>query len=101
MSCSFDELVYKLEKKSKIRRQKYYEGFKVAREKKMFEQEILDAKLAYEKQKEAANENIDYIKSCLIHYMKIFIENDEKIQEADRKLASLDYKLKNQDEEED
>jgi len=73
---------------------RYYEGFKVGRDKKMFEQEIVDAKLSYEKQKEEAEENLADVNGCLVHYMERFIEYTKKLHEANEKLERLEYKFK-------
>lgn len=72
---------------------RYYEGFKFGKDKTMFEQEIKDAKASYEAEKAEAIEDLKSIKSSLMHYMKLFVEFNEKIEQVERKLDELDYKL--------
>lgn len=81
------------EDRAAIDRMRYYQGFKVGKEKNMFENEINDASASYEKELKESEKRLIDINRSLVHYMEIFCEENKKIEVLKRKIRDLHYKL--------
>jgi hypothetical protein len=80
--------------KAAIDRVRYYEGFKVGKDKIMFETEINEAKESYIRNIDDAEERLKDINFGLMRYMEEFIEAHKKLSLAKENLRNLDHKLK-------
>jgi hypothetical protein len=77
----------------KIEERKYYKGFGVAMEKKLFAEELENLEICYDTMIESAKENLSQITPNLIDLMKEFINEHEKMYDVMDKLDVLKEKL--------
>ena len=84
-----------------IDRRKYYEGFKVGREKKMFQEELKDLEVAYKNTLLKYEEEVEDCLPALIHYMEKFVNLHKKNEALREKLDTLLAKIGESKEEED
>lgn len=83
-----------------INRRRYFEGFKVGREKAMFEEELKDLEDKYRKELNELKRAKDECLPPLLYYMEQFLVINRKIEVADEKLDTLMEKKRRKTEEE-
>lgn len=86
-----------------IEKRKYYEGFKVGREKKMFEEELNDLEKSYKAVLGHIHKQVEDCLPSLLHYMEEFVTLHKQNEEVRDKLDALLAKTgrEPQDPEED
>lgn len=72
-----------------IDRRKYFEGFKVGKEKKMFQEELKDLESVYQKTLESVEEKLSDVSPALLHYMEQFVELNKQKEVVSEKLEAL------------
>jgi len=71
-------------------------GFK-KQEGNMYEEELKDLELAYEKTLESVNNKMDILLPSLVHYMKEFVDLYETKYAVEEKLSTLKAKMGDED----
>lgn len=86
-----------------IDRRKYYEGFKVGKEKKMFQEELNDLEITYKATLLNTHKQVEDVLPTLLHYMEKFVTLHKKNEAVREKLDALLEKTGRccEDEEED
>ena len=87
-----------------VEHRKYYQGFRVGREKKMFEEELEDIENTYKSIIKELNMDMEVCLHPLIHYMEEFVNLHKKKDVFQEKLDALSAKTgrsTEEDEEED
>lgn len=86
-----------------IESRKYYEGFKVGREKKMFEEELKDLEMVYKKTLIDLHKQVEDCLPSLLHYMEEFVTLHKQNEQVRERLDALLAKTgrEPQDDEED
>jgi hypothetical protein len=80
---------------------KYYEGFRVGREKKMFEEELKDIELTYKGTLIHLHKQLEDCLPSLLHYMEEFLTLHKQNEEVRDKLEALLAKTGRENEEDD
>lgn len=76
-----------------IEEKAYYEGFKPAKEKVMFKEELADVEKMYASTKQEMLDKIKDVSPTMIYYMKKFIEAYEQGLDIQEKIDILNEKL--------
>lgn len=79
----------KLKLLREIDRRAYFEGFKVGRERQMFEEELKDLELVYKSTLNQVNKSIKNCLPSLLHYMGEFVGLHEQYEAVSEKLETL------------
>jgi hypothetical protein len=94
------DLIRKYIREMAIAERAYYEGFKPAKERVMFKEEIEDVEKVYGSVIASTNNSIKEILPSLLHYMEEFVNLHGKKDVMEEKLAVLKAKLGKGDKEE-
>lgn len=84
-----------------VERQKYFEGFNVGREKKMFKEELNDLETVYKTALENYAKEIEDVLPSLLHYMERFLKVHKQNEAISEKLEVLLAKTGRQPQDED
>jgi hypothetical protein len=76
-------------RKGAIERQKYYEGFNVGREKKMFQEELKDLEIIYKRDLIQLQRKVENCLPALLYYMEEFLNLHKQNEEVREKLDVL------------
>jgi hypothetical protein len=76
-----------------IDQQKYYEGFKVRKEKRMFQEELKDLESVYRTTLESVEEKLIDIRPFFLYYMEQYLELNRQKRTISEKLEELLEKL--------
>lgn len=72
-----------------IDRRKYYEGFNVGREKKMFQEELRDLEITYKAALVGLHKEVESVLPSLLYYMEEFVTLHKKNEAIREKLDAL------------
>lgn len=88
-----NELIRRYIREMAIAERGYYEGFKPAKERVMFKEEIEDIENVYQSVLNSTNDALEDMLPTILHYMEEFVNLHAKRDAVGEKLATLKIKL--------